>query len=138
MSSKTSCLSPHGEEALLSAVSNHEVLRCSILRDARWRVLLKMRAGELMKSLDRHGDALADTDAHGGERALATALLHAVHRRQRQPRAAHAQRMAERNRAAMRIDEIGILLDAQLAQASDTLRSEGLIELDQIEIADLE
>ena len=47
---------------------------------------------------------------------LAAALFHAMHRGHRQPRAAHPQGMAERDRAAMRIDEIGIVLDAELAQ----------------------
>src|SRR3954471_21847125 len=69
--------------------------------------------------LDRHRDALADADAHRRQRALAATLLHAVHRRHRQPRAAHPQGMAERDRAAMRVDEIGILLDAELAQAGN-------------------
>src|SRR5882757_10551281 len=60
--------------------------------------------------LDRHRDALADADAHGGERAFSAALLHAVHRRQCEPRAAHAKGMTERDGAAMRVDEIGIVL----------------------------
>src|SRR5882724_3889955 len=88
--------------------------------------------------LDRDGYALADADAHGGERALAAALFHAVHRRHGKTRAAHAERMAERNRPAMRVDEIGIVLDAELPQAGYPLRGKGLIELDQIEVADLE
>ena len=46
--------------------------------------------------------------------------------------------MAERDGSAMRIDEIGVVLDAELAQASDALAREGLIELDQIEIGDFE
>ena len=46
--------------------------------------------------------------------------------------------MAERNRAAIRVDEVGIFLDAELAQARDALGSEGFIELDQVEIADLD
>src|SRR6202008_2667108 len=71
--------------------------------------------------LDRDRDALADADAHGGERELAAALLHAVHGRQRQPRAAHAQRMSERDRTAMRVDEVGIFLDAELPKARDAL-----------------
>src|SRR3984957_8123948 len=89
--------------------------------------LLRMRFVNLVQLLDRHRDALADAEAHGGERAFSAALLHAVHRGQRQPRAAHAERMAERNRAAMRVDEIGIILDAELAQAGDPLRRERLI-----------
>src|SRR5450631_979887 len=93
--------------------------------------LLRMRFGILVQLLDRHRDALADADAHGRKRAFAAALLHAVHRGQRQPRAAHAERMAERNGAAMRVDEIGIVLDAELAQTRNPLRRERLIELDQ-------
>src|SRR5579883_314696 len=53
--------------------------------------------------LDRDCDALAHADAHGGERKLAAAPFHAMDRGEREPGAAHAERMAERNRAAMRI-----------------------------------
>src|SRR4051812_4661483 len=81
----------------------------------------------LVQLLDRDRNALTDTDAHGGQRELAAALFHAVHRRHRQPRAAHAERMAERDRAAMRVDEVGIVLDAQLPQAGYALRGEGFI-----------
>src|SRR5882757_490044 len=95
-------------------------------------------ASDLVQLLYRDRDALADAGAHGGERELAAALLHAVHRRHRQPCAAHAKRMAERDRAAMRVDEVGIVLDAELTQAGDALRGEGFIELDQIEVRDFE
>src|SRR5438132_421604 len=88
--------------------------------------------------LDRHRDALPDADAHRRQRPTAAALLHAVHRGHRQPRPAHAQGVTERDGAAMRVDEIGVLLDAELAQAGDALRGEGFVELDQIEIADLQ
>src|SRR3954447_5560065 len=95
------------------------------------QVLLAMTAAVyLVQLLDRHCDALADADAHGGERAFAAALFHAVDRGHRQPRAAHAERMPERDRAAMRIDEIGVVPDAELAQAGDALRGKGFIELD--------
>src|SRR5215475_2764199 len=97
-----------------------------------------MRASASVHLLDRDRNALADADAHGGERELAAALLHAVHSRERQPRAAHAEGMAERNRAAMRIDEVGIFLDAELAQAGDALGSKRFVDLDQVEIADLD
>src|SRR3954462_10765163 len=88
--------------------------------------------------LDRDRNTLADTDAHGGERELAAALLKTMHRGQRQPRAAHAEGMAKRDRAAMRIDEIGNVLDAELTQAGDALGGESFVELDQVEIADLD
>src|SRR5579871_2542785 len=92
----------------------------------------------LIQLLDCHGDALADADAHGGERTLSTALLHAVYGGHDQPCAAHAKRMAERNRAAMRIDEVGVFGNAELAQAGDALAGKGFVELDQIEIRDLQ
>src|SRR6266702_7965404 len=87
--------------------------------------------------LDRDRDTLADADAHGGERELAAALFHAVHGGERETSAAHAERMAERDGAAMRIDEVGIVGNAELAHAGDALRGEGLVELNQVEIADL-
>ena len=59
-------------------------------------------------------------------------------RGQREPRARHAQRMAERDGAAMGIDLLGIVGEAELAQAGERLRGEGLVELDHIEVADLE
>src|SRR5262249_58602416 len=102
----------------------------------------KREAGRTPKAsvdlFDGDRDALADADAHGCQGKLAAPLLHAVHRRHRQPRAAHAERMAERDRAAMRIDEVGIVLDAPLPQAGYALGGEGFIELDQIEVRDLD
>ncbi len=44
--------------------------------------------------------------------------------------------MAERNGAAVGIDEIGILGKPELAEASDGLGGEGLVQLDDVEIAD--
>src|ERR1700756_2353855 len=109
------------------------------LRDAAKGPLLWMRGPRnLVQLLDRHRDALPDADAHRRQRALAAAFLHAMHRGHRQARTAHPQGMTERDGAAMRIDEISIVLDAELAQAGDALAGEGFIELDQIEIADLQ
>src|SRR5450631_2058015 len=102
------------------------------IRCRRWiassQVLLAMTVGSVssVQLLDRHRHALADADAHGGERALSAALFHAMHRGHRQPRAAHAQGMAKRDGAAMRVDEIGVVLDPELAQAGDALAGEGL------------
>ena len=61
-----------------------------------------------------------------------------MHRREDETGTAHTKRMAERNRAAMRIDEICIFLDAELAQHRNALRSESFVEFDQIDITDLE
>src|SRR5882672_1550776 len=89
-------------------------------------------------TLERQRHALADADAHGGERAPAAARLQPVQRGERDARPRHAERMAERDRAAMGIDVLGIVGDAELAQAREPLRGEGLVDLDQVEVADLD
>mgnify|MGYP006871980108 CR=1 FL=1 len=55
-------------------------------------------------ALDQHGDALAHADAHRAQRVAAAAAVQLVHRGRHQSRAAHAQRMAERNGTPQRID----------------------------------
>src|SRR3954454_25322955 len=57
---------------------------------------------------DRDRNTLADTDAHGGEREPAAALLKTMHRGQPPPPAANAEGMADFDRASMRIDQTGI------------------------------
>ena len=52
--------------------------------------------------LEDHGDALPDADAHGAQRAAAAAALELAQRRRREARAARAERMAERDGAALR------------------------------------
>ena len=80
--------------------------------------------------LDRQRDALPDADAHGGEPELAAAARELEGGVAGEAGARHAERMAERDRAAVRVDVLGILRDAELAQAGDRLRGEGLVELD--------
>ena len=58
----------------------------------------------------------AHADAHGGERAFAAALFQAMHGGEREPGAGHAERMTKRDRAAMRIDVLGVVGDAKLPQ----------------------
>src|ERR1700675_1114745 len=88
--------------------------------------------------LERERDALPDANAHGGQRTLAAALLQTMHRGERNARARHAERMTERDGAAMWIDVSGIIGNAELAQAGETLRGERLVDLDEVEIPDLE
>src|SRR5258706_15176110 len=87
---------------------------------------------------ERQRDALPAADAQGGKRALAVTLMQAVPRGQRQPRTRHAERMTERNGAAVRIDVLGVIGESELAQHRQRLRGERLVELDQIEIADFQ
>src|SRR6185437_58030 len=83
-------------------------------------------------SFDCERHTLPDADAHGGKPELAAVFFQAMRRGQRQPRTRHAERMAERDRAAMRIDLFRIVGEAELAQAGERLRGKGFVELDQI------
>jgi len=72
----------------------------------------------LRNAFNRQRHALPDADAHGGECELAATLFQSVRRGHRQPRARHAERMAKRDRPAMRIDVRRIVGKPKLPQAS--------------------
>src|SRR5690348_9328 len=71
----------------------------------------------LLHPLDRQRQALADAHAQGRNRTPAALLLELMGRCQSETRTRHAERMAERDRATVRIDVRGIVLEAELAQA---------------------
>src|SRR5205823_13099658 len=56
--------------------------------------------------LEQRGDALAHADAHGGEPAARAATAHLVHQRGGDARARTAERVAERDRAAVHVDAL--------------------------------
>src|SRR5947209_13270289 len=87
---------------------------------------------------ERERDSLADTDAHGGKRARAAAAPELLGRGQRQPRAGHAERVAERDRAAIGVYVRRIVGKAKLAQDREALRGEGFVQFDHVEVRDLE
>ena len=89
-------------------------------------------------ALDQRGDALADADAHRGDRALAAARFQRVHRGQRQARAGRAERMPERDRAAVRVHVLGVVRQAELAQHREALGGERLVQLDHVDVAELQ
>src|SRR5664279_2282038 len=70
----------------------------------------------LGNSFEGQRHALSDANAQGGQRELAAAFFQAVHRSQREPRARHAERMAERDGAAMPIDVLRIVGQPKLPQ----------------------
>src|SRR5437763_12432547 len=59
--------------------------------------------GSILHPFERERDSLTHADAHRGERALAAGASELLGRGQRQPRAGHAERVAERDRAAVGI-----------------------------------
>ena len=76
--------------------------------------------------LQRDRDALPDADAHRRERQRAAAFAQLQRRRAGDARARHAERMAERDRAAIRVDVLRVVGDAELAQHGDALARQRL------------
>src|SRR5262249_51044366 len=91
-----------------------------------------------LHGFQRDRDALADADAHGGQRPLLLPVLQLQRRRAGDARARHAERVAERDRAAVRVDVLGIVRNPELAQGGERLAGECLVQLDHIEVAGLE
>src|SRR5271165_2873352 len=86
--------------------------------------------------LDDHGDALPAADARGRDSILCFAAAQLVHQRNDQLRSRRAQRMPERNRAAIHVDLVAI--QTQLLLNREILRCEGLVHLDEINVVKLQ
>src|SRR4051812_28411671 len=69
---------------------------------------------EILHPFERERDSLTDADAHRRKRELAAAALQLLGRGQREASAGHAQRMTERNCAAVRVHAGLVIRDAQL------------------------
>src|SRR3954453_13750327 len=87
---------------------------------------------------EREGDSLADADAHGRQRELTAVPLQLLGGGEREAGTRHAERMAERDRAAVGVHLLGIVREAELTEDGKTLSGECLVQLDHVEIADLE
>ena len=83
---------------------------------------------------DTHRNTHAAADAERGEALLGIALLHFVQQGHEHARAGSADRVADRDRAAVDVD-LG-RIPAQVLVDRAGLRRECLVGLDQIEIAD--
>ena len=57
-----------------------------------------------------------------------------IDRGRHQPRAAGAERVAERDRAAVRVDARVVVGQAEVAQHGQPLRGEGLVQLDHVDL----
>src|SRR6266481_5013586 len=80
--------------------------------------------------------ALAATDAHGDDAPLGLAPASLLQDVAGEPGAGHAEGMTDRDRAAIDVVLLGI--DAELVARIEALAGEGLIELPEIDIVDLE
>ena len=88
----------------------------------------------ILDALDDRRDPLAHPDAHRGQAVAAAGPAQLVDQHRDQAAAAHPERMAERDRAAVDVD-LG-RVEAELVDADDRLRGERLVELDQVEVVD--
>src|SRR5881275_945443 len=70
----------------------------------------------ILHPFERQRDSLANADAHGGKRELAAGALKLLGRGQSEARTGHAERMAERDRAAVRVHAGIVIRNAQLAE----------------------
>ena len=85
-----------------------------------------------LTALHAHRNAHAAADAQRGEALLGVAPLHLVEQRHQHARAGRADRMADRDRAAVDVDLVGVPAEILVDRAG--LRGEGLVGFDQIEV----
>src|SRR5512132_2960961 len=90
--------------------------------------------GPLSRSdrLEHAGGTHAGAYAHRHDAVFLSAALQSVRDRRRANRARRAERMAERDRAAERIDLRGV--EVELAHDGERLRGERLVELDPVDV----
>jgi hypothetical protein len=62
-------------------------------------------------------------------------MLQFAERGQYEPRPAHPQRMPERDRAAVRVDLLGVVGKPKLAQDRERLRGKRFVEFDYVDVA---
>src|SRR4051812_5653518 len=116
----------------LVRLSNHEL---AALAGPHADPIPKLGEGDcLFHALDQRRDSLPDSDAHRRKTVTRPSAAHLVHERRHDARAAAAERMTERNRAAVRID--AFLRNPELSDTGNRLRSERLINLDDVDLFD--
>src|SRR4051794_24064022 len=86
-----------------------------------------LRTHSPLDKLYRQRHRLATAQAERCDAALAAVRAQRVQQRDQHPRAAGADRVAQRDRAA--VDVQAVPVDAKLAAISDHLRREGLVDL---------
>ena len=89
-----------------------------------------------LDGLEHRRQALADPDAHRRDPVAAAAAAELVQERGGEAGAGAAERVAEGDRAA--VDVEALLVDSELADAGEHLRGEGLVQLDQVDLVELE
>ena len=73
-------------------------------------------------------------DAERRKAVLESALLHLVYKGYDDPAAGRSDRMSEGDRAAVDVDDVHLILPAELLDAADGLGGKRLVQLDQLDI----
>src|SRR5919204_52230 len=103
---------------------------------ARSSVALKYLHTGGSDPLDDRRDPLPAADAERGEAVALLTLAQLVHQRQREARAGCAERMAQRDRAAIHVRALAI--EPEVLLHREVLRREGLVDLDEVHVGHLE
>src|SRR5207247_8847027 len=89
----------------------------------------------LVRPLDQPGRAHAPADAHGDDPPALLPPAQLVEQRPGHARAGHAVRVPDGDRAAVRVEPLGV--DAEAVATVDDLRGEGLVPLDDVAVLEL-
>src|SRR5438034_2459181 len=92
----------------------------------------RRRASRLARAADDQGVALAAAAAQGRPTQVHAPPAHLVGEREDQPAPAHADRMAERDRSAVHVDQS--LVGAEHPRGVQGHRGERLVDLDEAEV----
>src|SRR5438876_5812981 len=89
----------------------------------------------LVPRLEQPGRAHAPADAHGDDPPALLPPAQLVEQRPGHARAGHPVRVPDGDRAAVRVEPLGV--DAEAVAAVDDLRGEGLVQLDDVDVLEL-
>src|SRR3989442_6096275 len=96
----------------------------------------RIRLTRLVAGLEEPRGALAAANAHGHDAVARLRVQHLVGDRAHHAPAGHAERVADRDRAAVPVELLRV--EAEPVATVDDLRGEGLVQLPDVDVADLE
>src|SRR5207248_2240791 len=95
-----------------------------------------LAAVDLAQPFQHHRHALTAADAHRLQAPLLVVELQRVDQRAGDPGAGHAERVADRDRAAVDVELVAERVDAEVARRRDDLRRERLVDLHEVDVVD--
>src|SRR4051794_3757736 len=100
----------------------------AMIADSSIAVVVAPPMARMLHPFERERDSLADADAHRRQAELAAAALKLLGGGQSEARARHAERMAERDRAAIGVHLGRVVGEAELAKHRQPLSGERLVQ----------